>query len=235
VRRILATTAVVLAVSACSSASKHPAADIATPGPLPTVTATASSVPRPGETYLAPPGALPAPGTTVPMSTAEAPWPAPVLVAQGKNSAAYVAAAGLSYAEEMLKVHYHAHLDVLVAGAKVPVPAYLGFVVKGDKVAGLAALHTHDASGVIHIENAVAAQFVLGQVFTEWGVRFTPDCLGAYCAGAGKELAVFVDGKRYDGDPRWIVLTRHQEIAVEFGDAGRLPAPPASYAFSHGQ
>lgn len=233
-KRVLAVVALLLLLAACTK-SKSPAAEKEpSAAPVTTVTATATAVPTPGEIYTAPPGQLPVSGTTVPMSAAEAPWPAPVLVAQGKDSAAYVRAAGLPYAEEMLKVHYHAHLDVSVNGAKVPVPAYLGFVAKGNSVIGLAALHTHDDSGVIHVENAVRAQFLLGQVFTEWGVRFTSTCLGAYCTGSGKELSVFVNGKKYDGDPQWLVMTKHMEIAVEYGDSGKLPSPPSSYNFPNG-
>src|SRR5205807_6883543 len=101
-------------------------------------------------------------------------------------------AAGLPFAEEMLSVHYHAHLDVIVDGNPVVVPAGLGFVGSPpNHFTALAPLHTHDTSGVIHIENDVPATFVLGQVLTEWGVRFTSSCLGAYCTGGGKELAVF--------------------------------------------
>jgi hypothetical protein len=168
------------------------------------------------------------------LTTSPPPWPAPALENGGQDSAAYVTAAGLPYRQEMLKVHYHAHLDVVVDGHAVTVPAGLGFVVAGDKVKGLAPLHTHTPDGIIHIENDVPATFVLGQVFVEWGVRFTPSCLGPYCTGHGKELGVFVDGKRVTGDPRRVVLRKHEEIAVEFGRAGALPSPPASYTFPSG-
>jgi len=134
----------------------------------------------------------------------------------------------------MLQVHYHAHLDINVDGNAVVVPQYIGFVVQGNKAVGLAPLHTHDDTGIIHIENSVPADFVLGQFFVEWGVKFTPTCVGPYCAGKGKELAVFVDGQRITGDPTELVLKKHQEIAIEYGAAGKLPTPPSSYAFPGG-
>ena len=221
--RWAAAGAALLALAGCTS-SGHKAID---PGP----TTSAS----PSAHYTAPPAVLPVPGTTVSMSTAEGPWPAPVLLDNGQESAAYVAAAGLPYAEEMLSVHYHAHLDVIVDGKPITVPPYLGFVASGSKVDGLAPLHTHNDSGVIHIENDVPATFVLGQVFTEWGVRFTASCLGGYCAGGGKELAVFVNGKRQTGDPTRIVLTKHEEIAVVYGTADQMANVPSSYVFPNGE
>jgi len=224
--RLAAAGLAVLALAGCTSGSSKKAVQ---PGPTDPASPTASAH------YTAPPSVLPVPGTTVPMSTAAGPWPAPVLLDNGQESAAYVAAAGLPYAEEMLSVHYHAHLDVIVDGKPMPVPAYLGFVATGNKVQGLAPLHTHDASGIIHIENDVPATFVLGQVFTEWGVRFTSSCLGGYCTGSGKQLAVFVNGKRQTGDPARIVLSKHQEIAVVYGTPPEMSSVPSSYKFLNGQ
>jgi hypothetical protein len=182
-------------------------------------------------TYTAPPATLPT--TPVSLTTQPPPWLPPAVVNSGATSADHVTAAGLPFAEEMLQVHYHAHLDINVDGKAVAVAQYIGFVVQGSNVQ-LAPLHTHDTTGIVHIENSVPATFVLGQFFIEWGVRFTATCLGAYCTGHGKELAVFVDGKRYQGDPTRLVLKKHQEIAVEYGRVGQLPQPPSSYAFPAG-
>jgi hypothetical protein len=198
----------------------------------PTVTASAPGTPTPIRSYRTPPVSLPV--QPIHLSTDPPPWAPPAVIDGGAQSAAYVAAAGLPFAEEMLRVHYHAHLDVNVDGDKVTVPPYLGFVAQGSKVRGLAPLHTHDDKGIIHIENDVAADFLLGQVFVEWGVRFTADCLGPYCNDADHELAIFVNGERYGGDPTRLVLAKHQEIAIEYGKKGDLPKPPASYDFPSG-
>jgi len=161
----------------------------------------------------------------VSLTTSQPPW-APPAVVDPQETAKYVAAAGLPCSEEMLQVHYHAHLDINVNGSPVVVPRYVGFVVQGNKAVDLAPLHTHDDSGIVHIENSVPATFYLGQFFIEWGVRFTKTCLGPYCAGHGKELTVFVDGARYTRNPTQLVLKKHQEIAIEYGVAGKLPTPP---------
>jgi hypothetical protein len=191
-----------------------------------------SASPTPAVTYRTPPAVLPF--TPVALTTQPPPWLPPAAIDNGRDSAAYVAAAGFTYAAEMLQAHYHAHLDIEVSGKRVTVQPFLGWVVNGQKAVGLAPLHTHDASGVIHIENSVPATFVLGQFFIEWGVKFTPTCLGPYCTGHGKQLAVFVNGKPYTGDPTRLVLAAHQEIAIEYGAAGHLPKPPSRYAFPSG-
>ena len=228
-KRVLATALVlVFAVTGCSSSGKPSTKSSPTTTAVPTAKASPSK-------YTAPPPTLPVPGVPVTMSTSAAPWPPPAVIDQGAHSADYVAAAGLPYGEETTQVHYHAHLDVVIDGKPVPVPAYLGFVARGQTALGLSALHTHDATGVIHVENNVPATFLLGQVFVEWGVRFTTDCVGSYCTGGGKELAVFVNGKRQTGDVTRIVLAKHQEIAVVYGTPAQLAKVPSSYHFTGGE
>jgi hypothetical protein len=227
-KRIAIGTALVFGLAACGNGSGGTGSSSASSP------ATGASPSPSSSTYTAPPTTLPVPGSTVTMATTPAPWAPPALIDNGAQSAAYVAAAGLPYAEEMLSIHYHAHLDININGKAVEVPPYLGFVAKGQSVVGLAPLHTHDGSGVIHIENSVPAQFVLGQVFVEWGVRFSATCIGADCAGGGHDLAVFVNGQKYAGDPTRIVLTKHEEIAIEYGAKGNLPPAPSSYHFPKG-
>jgi len=213
-----------LAVVACSGGGSSP-------NPTPSDTQSSSGCAAKTANYTSPPPTLPA--VSVPLTTAAPPWGPPALT-RPQQTAQYTQAAGLPCSEEMLQVHYHAHLDINVNGNPVVVPQYIGFVVQGNSVVGLAPLHTHDNAGIIHIENSVPATFYLDQFFIEWGVKFTPTCLGPYCSGKGKELAVFVDGQRYTGDPTKLVLKKHQEIAIEYGTTGKLPTPPSSYAFPAG-
>jgi hypothetical protein len=128
-------------------------------------------------------------------------------------------------------VHIHQHLDLYVDGHKVVVPAGIGI----DPAVGYAPLHTHDPSGVIHVESPTLRTYTLGQFFAVWGVRLTPSCLGGYCAGGGRQLRLFVDGRAYQGDPTTLVLAAHQELVVAFGTAAQLPSPvPSSYQFPPG-
>lgn len=162
------------------------------------------------------------------MRTTPPPWDPPL-------DEAHVNAAGLqALGHETLKVHYHAHLDIWDQGQAVKVPAGIGFVVKNGTAVGLSSLHTHDDSGVIHIESDKDVPFTLGQVFTEWGVRLTQDCVGGLCADSSHALKFFVDGKPYTGDPTQLVLKNHEEIAIQYGDPAQLPKPPSSYTFPPG-
>ena len=156
--------------------------------------------------------------------------------------------AGLTPLLGRLVRHDHVHLDVIVDGRKITVPAGVGMAqpvddgpcsptTVGDCATGHfftaavanSPLHTHSSSGLIHIETDRRATFTLGQFFDEWGVRFDARCLGGYCAGAGKELRVYVNGRRLSGDPRRLVLTNRQEIAVVFGGSGDFGSVPSVY------
>ena len=128
-------------------------------------------------------------------------------------------------------IHIHQHLDIFVDGHQVTVPAGVGI----DPAAGYAPLHTHDPSGIVHVESPTVRSYTLGEFFAVWGVRFTPACLGGYCAGGGRELRVYVNGRPYQGDPTGLVLAAHQELVVAFGMAAQLPSPvPSGYPFPAG-
>jgi hypothetical protein len=120
-----------------------------------------------------------------------------------------------------LAMHEHAHLDLFVNGSPVTVPANIGF---GRDVQ--AALHTHDTSGVVHMEsNQADATFTLGEFFDVWGLKLTPTCIGGYCDAGGNTLRVFVDGEPYQGDPRSLSLHDQQEIVVAYGSSSQVPDP----------
>jgi hypothetical protein len=129
--------------------------------------------------------------------------------------------------QEMLQVHYHAHLDVIVDGQPVTVPASIGIDQAQQTIT---ALHTHDTSGILHIESANDAPFTLGQAFAEWGQPLTATQVGPVAVGADKAEHVFVNGKEIT-DPAAHVLKSHDEVAVWVGAKDAKPDVPASYAF----
>jgi hypothetical protein len=111
---------------------------------------------------------------------------------------------------ESFVVHIHQHLDLYVRGKHEPLPALIGINVQQRY---LSPIHTHDFSGVIHVESPTKRTFTLGQFWDVYGVRFDAHCVGGECGG----VQVYVNGARYLGNPRAIVLRSHQELAVVVG------------------
>jgi hypothetical protein len=157
-----------------------------------------------------------------------APWPRNI-----DGLRARLNALGLpALAQEGTALHIHQHLDLFVDGRRATVPAGIGI----DELEGfISPLHTHDESGVIHVESPDVRTFTLGQFFAVWGLRLTPSCLGGYCTTGSRSLRVFVDGKRFSGDPRLLPLAEHEEIVVAYGTRAQLPRPiPARFDFAAG-
>lgn len=124
-----------------------------------------------------------------------------------------------------LAQHFHAHLDIFVNGKRVPVPALIGI----NPGAGyLTELHTHNATGVVHIESLKQQDYNLGQFLSEWAVFLNANQVGAYTG-----LKWYLDGKLQTGNPQELVFKPHQEIALVIG---KPPATiPSSYKFAPGE
>ena len=130
-------------------------------------------------------------------------------------------------------LHIHEHIDISINGKTVAIPAGIGI----DQIAGfISPIHTHRANGVIHIESPTVQTFTLGQFFDVWGVRFTSQCIGGYCATASTSLKVYTNGKLYTGNPRMLPFKERQEIFITYGNATTTPATvPSTYAFPTGE
>ena len=169
------------------------------------------------DTSSPPPGSLPGELTT------EAPWPA-----NGAKSAARATALGLP--PEGTTMHEHAVVQVFVHGKKESVPTDIGInPAKGT----IQSIHTHDDTGLVHLESSQSREFTLSDFFGVWGVRFTPSCLGAYCNDGDNRLQVFVDGEEVTDSLQDVQLDDQTVIVVTYGTAGELPDPiPSSFDFT---
>lgn len=135
---------------------------------------------------------------------------------------------------EMLQVHVHAHLSLFYKGQQIAIPYGIGIVqpfqVKNGFVGmgtGIYWLHTHDATGIIHVESPDSRTYTLGQFFDIWGQPLD----GRNVAGLTGSVRAFVDGKPFTGSPRGIVLGAHTQITLEVG--APFVTPP-SYIFPAG-
>jgi hypothetical protein len=129
-------------------------------------------------------------------------------------------------------LHTHEHLDLYVNGMHVAVPAGVGI---GSDPRFFSPLHTHDRTGIVHVESPVNKTYRLGQFFDVWGVRLSRTCIGDFCSEGGRTLQAFVGGRRVTGDPARIPLRPHDEIVIVFGTRSQRPRRiPASYSFPSG-
>ncbi|HEU4643417.1 MAG TPA: Ig-like domain-containing protein [Gemmatimonadaceae bacterium] len=131
--------------------------------------------------------------------------------------------------------HIHSHLTLIANGQQVAIPLAIGVMnpqnVTNDAGTVVLAgtcfywIHTHDRTGIIHVEPTEAGHtFTLGDFFDIWGEPLGSDGVAGYSG----TVTTYVDGHRFTGDPRTIVLAEKQQITIEVGTP--LVAPPI-YAY----
>lgn len=130
---------------------------------------------------------------------------------------------------EQLTYHVHAHLTIIANNQNVAIPANLGI-----RTTCIFWLHTHDQSGMIHIETLSQRAFTLGQFFQVSGERLSPTELLNLKTDDTHQIRAFVNGQPFTGDPRDIPLTAHAQIVLEYGPPfpDALPVP---FQFPTGQ
>lgn len=79
----------------------------------------------------------------------------------------------LSYTtDEQTQFHIHPNISIIINGINETIPANLGI-----SSLGMTSIHTHDSSGVIHIESPVKKDFVLADFFAVWKKEFSKNQL----------------------------------------------------------
>jgi hypothetical protein len=130
---------------------------------------------------------------------------------------------GIRCQPEHLESHYHAHLALLKNGKNVKVPALIGIDLQHQC---LYWLHTHDPTGIVHIESPDTRTYTLGAFFDVWHEPLSR----TRAASLNGKLKVFVGSRQISDDPRSIVLKPHELITIE---QGRTVEPPP-FAFPPG-
>jgi hypothetical protein len=120
------------------------------------------------------------------------------------------------------KFHIHAQVRVYVDGLLVPLPANMGFRPSQHILSGL---HTHDRSGVIHLEADKPFKATLGDVFYLWGVRLAANELGGLRNDGDNRVRAYVNGRPI-ADPAAHVLRKDDNIVVAYGKPGTFPTKP---------
>ncbi len=121
---------------------------------------------------------------------------------------------------EVFVRHEHAHLTIVVRGQLRPVPANIGI-----SATQICWLHTHDTSGIIHIEAGDERPFTLGDFFALWRQPLSQTVVAGDRAEAGESVQATVNQQPYAGAPETIVLSEHKDIVLQLGPP-RLQVPP---------
>jgi hypothetical protein len=130
---------------------------------------------------------------------------------------------------EQLAYHIHAHLQVYVNGSPRALPGAIGLVgpVAQQTPAGpfygaqgcYYWLHTHTNDGIIHIESPTRRIYTLGDFFDEWHQPLSATTV----AGASGPVVIYVNGKKFSGNPRDVKLDPHAVIQVNVGSPAVKP------------
>lgn len=155
---------------------------------------------------------------------------------------------GMPCAASMYEAAYHVHafVGIIVNKRELALPDAIGLHGYGAESSGLTNtarcyyyLHTHDASGMVHIESPSSASlgsgiYTVGNFIDVWGERISSTSFGPYSGPvhvfvAKPPLRSLYSGRpvAFTGDPRSIKLYSHEAVWIEVGSsyfsAAQLP------------
>jgi hypothetical protein len=133
---------------------------------------------------------------------------------------------------EKFVLHNHVHIDTFINGQRYTVPSQVGIIPERC----IYWLHTHDDSGIIHIESPVVKNYTLGQFFDIWNKKFNNSQIFDNVANGknNNTLSVYVNGQKVSSGANYrdINLNEHDQIAIVYG---KPPTSiPIKYEFPKG-
>jgi hypothetical protein len=119
-------------------------------------------------------------------------------------------------------MHFHPHLTITIEGKPMTLPGQIGIdptlwkdhsldqygmQAMSDGMQGMSPLHTHDNSGIIHVESNTNRTYTLGQFLDNWGgLNVT-----------GKTVKATVNGSKPVSDFRNLILKNGEQINLQVG------------------
>jgi hypothetical protein len=114
--------------------------------------------------------------------------------------------------------HHHVHLSLFVNGVQYAIPRGTGMKNPGKSNFIYHAdcfyfLHTHDETGIIHIEPPTSKPYGLHQYFGIWGMPLSTSNVAGYQG----TVTVFVNGTQVNVDPNTLKFNPYDQITLEVG------------------
>lgn len=127
---------------------------------------------------------------------------------------------------EQLAYHIHVHLTIWLNGSQVTVPSQVGIA---PDTSCFYWLHTHDTTGVVHIEAPTAALLNLQQFLDIWGHHFsTLGFQDQLTSSTG--WTVYVDGKQISGGFSKVAFQPHMVITIAYNSPNITPDTVYNFA-----
>jgi hypothetical protein len=112
----------------------------------------------------------------------------------------------------------HTHLSIFLNGEALAVPAMIGFVALSPTTECHYPLHTHDATGLLHVHATTQTFFTLGQFFSVWGQPLQRDNIAGL---VGLPVVAYVTdngvAREATGDLTALQILSHREITIQVG------------------
>jgi len=132
-------------------------------------------------------------------------------------------------ASEQLAYHIHALLTIYIDGQNVPLSTGIG-IDPGTTPSCYYWIHTHDATGVIHIESPTTRTYSLKQFFDIWQTFQSSSITFPTQLSSSTGWTVYVNGKQVNTDFNHLQLTAHELITIAYNSPGIKPVTTYSWA-----
>ncbi len=103
--------------------------------------------------------------------------------------------------------HIHPHLQILVNGQQQDIPANIGI-----SLACMHPIHTHDATGTLHVESPEPRDFTLADFFAVWGKTFNQNQVLGSAIDSSHIIKVTVDGAQVDTYENMVLRDKNQIV-----------------------
>jgi hypothetical protein len=132
-------------------------------------------------------------------------------------------------------IHWHFTLSISIYGQQATIPTGVGIHPDLWKYhaldayatnPGSAPMHTHDDTGLIHIEaTGPPINYTLGDFFAIWGLPFNDTCLSNVCVSNSTVINMFVNGEQNYDFGNYIPHD-HDVISIQVGPPSQLQQMP---------